>query len=85
MKRWALAAGDFVPFGGMDRANYALARYLARSGRDVHVVAHRVSPDLAALPHVTVHHAIRPLGWHLLGGPWLPHQTPREAWRGAVP
>jgi len=71
MKRWALAAGDFVPFGGMDRANHALARYLARSGRDVHVVAHRVSPDLAALPHVTVHHAIRPLGWHLLGGPWL--------------
>jgi glycosyltransferase involved in cell wall biosynthesis len=71
MKRWALAAGDFMPFGGMDRANHALARYLARSGRDVHIVAHRVSPDLAALPSVTVHRAIRPLGWHLLGGPLL--------------
>jgi glycosyltransferase involved in cell wall biosynthesis len=71
MKRWALAAGDFVPFGGMDRANHALARYLARSGRDVHVVAHRVSADLTALPNLTVHHAIRPLGWHLLGGPLL--------------
>lgn len=71
MKRWALAAGDFMPFGGMDRANHALARYLARSGRDVHIVAHRVSPDLAALPSVTVHRAIRPLGLHLLGGPLL--------------
>jgi glycosyltransferase involved in cell wall biosynthesis len=71
MRRWALAAGDFVPFGGMDRANHALARYLARSGRDVHVVAHRVSPDLAALPNLTIHRALRPLGWHLLGGPLL--------------
>ena len=71
MRRWALAAGDFVPFGGMDRANHALATYLARSGRDVHIVAHRVSPDLAALPNLTVHRAIRPLGWHLLGGPLL--------------
>ena len=38
----------------MDRANHALARYLAVSGRDVHLVAHRVWPDLAALPGVTV-------------------------------
>ncbi len=30
MKRWVLAAGDFTPLGGMDRANHALARYLAR-------------------------------------------------------
>ena len=71
MRRWALAAGDFVPFGGMDRANHALARYLARSGRDVHLVAHRVSPDLAALPNLTVHRVMRPLGWHLLGGSLL--------------
>ena len=53
MTRWALAAGDFTPHGGMDRANHALARYLATSGRDVHLVAHRVWPDLAALPGVT--------------------------------
>lgn len=71
MRRWALAAGDFVPFGGMDRANHALARYLARSGRDVHVVAHRVSPDLLALPNLTMHRAMRPMGWHLLGEPLL--------------
>jgi glycosyltransferase involved in cell wall biosynthesis len=37
----------------------------------VHLVAHRVWPDLAALPGVTVHHAPRPLGSHLLGVPML--------------
>lgn len=71
MTRWALAAGDFTPLGGMDRANHALARYLALSGRDVHLVAHRVWPDLAALPGVTVHLAPRPFGAHLLGAPLL--------------
>ena len=39
-------AGDFTPLGGMDRANHALARSWRRSGRDVHLVAHRVWPDL---------------------------------------
>ena len=71
MMRWALATGDFTPHGGMDRANHALARYLATSGRDVHLIAHRVSPDLASRPGVTVHHAPRPLGSHLLGAPFL--------------
>jgi glycosyltransferase involved in cell wall biosynthesis len=55
----------------MDRANHALARYLALSGRDVHLIAHRVWPDLASLPAVTVHHVPRPLGAHLLGAPLL--------------
>ena len=71
MTAWALAAGDFTPQGGMDRANHALARYLAQSGRDVHLVAHRVWPDLASLPAVTVHRVPRPLGAHLLGAPLL--------------
>lgn len=71
MTPWALAAGDFTPQGGMDRANHALARYLALSGRDVHLVAHRVWPDLASLPAVTVHHVPRPFGAHLLGAPLL--------------
>jgi glycosyltransferase involved in cell wall biosynthesis len=71
MRRWALASGDFTRHGGMDRANHALARYLATSGRDVHLVAHRVSTDLALLRGVTVHHARRPFGSHLLGAPLL--------------
>jgi glycosyltransferase involved in cell wall biosynthesis len=81
MMRWALAAGDFTPRGGMDRANHALARYLAMSGREVHLVAHRVWPDLAALPGVTVHHAPRPFGSHLLGGPLLSRAASRAARR----
>ena len=28
MTPWLLVAGDFTPLGGMDAANYALARYL---------------------------------------------------------
>src|SRR5215211_4376729 len=71
MTSWALASGDFTSHGGMDRANYGLARFLADSGRDVHLIAHRVSPDLASLPRVAVHHAPRPFGSHLLGAPLL--------------
>jgi glycosyltransferase involved in cell wall biosynthesis len=79
MTTWALAAGDFTPRGGMDRANHALARYLAMSGRDVHLVAHRVWPDLAALPGVTVHQVPRPFGSHLLGAPLLARAASRVA------
>lgn len=81
MTAWVLATGDFTPHGGMDRANHALARYLAISGRDVHLVAHRVSPDLALLRGVTVHHAPRPFGSHLLGAPLLARAAARTARR----
>ena len=81
MTRWALAAGDFTPRGGMDRANHALARHLALSGREVHLVAHRVWPDLSSMPGVTVHLAARPLGSHLLGGPLLSRAAARVARR----
>ena len=81
MMRWALAAGDFTPQGGMDRANHALARYLATSGRDVHLIAHRVWPDLSSLPGVTVHHVPRPFGAHLLGAPLLARAASRTARR----
>jgi len=81
MTAWAIAAGDFTPLGGMDRANHALARYLAGSGRDVHLVAHRVWQDLASMPNVTVHHAARPLGSRLLGGPLLARTAASTATR----
>ena len=44
MSPWLLATGDFTESGGMDRANHALAAYLARHGRQVHLVAHRIDP-----------------------------------------
>lgn len=54
----------------MDRANLELARFLAAE-YPVHLVAHRVDPELAAMPNVTVHGVPRPFGKHLLGQPLL--------------
>jgi glycosyltransferase involved in cell wall biosynthesis len=76
-RRWVLVSGDFTTLGGMDRANHALARYLAANGRDVHLVAHRVAPELAALPGVTVHRVPRPGGAHLAGAPLLARRAAR--------
>jgi glycosyltransferase involved in cell wall biosynthesis len=80
MTSWLLASGDFVPVGGMDTANHALASYLARrSAGDVHLVAHRVSSDLAALPGVYVHRVPRPFGVHSFGEPLLTSVAARQA------
>jgi glycosyltransferase involved in cell wall biosynthesis len=80
MTGWLLVAGDFSPFGGMDRANLALARHLADRG-PVHLVTHRAWDDLAAHPNVIVHRVPRPLGRHLLGGPFLARAGRRWAER----
>jgi glycosyltransferase involved in cell wall biosynthesis len=65
-------AGDFTPLGGMDCANYALARYLAGGPEaEVHLVTHRAWDDLAGRPGVHVHRVARPRGSHLLGMPLL--------------
>lgn len=79
MSPWLLATGDFTTFGGMDRANHALASYLARHGRPVHLVAHRVAPDLTATPGVHAHLVPRPLGAHLIGAPLLARAAARQA------
>ena len=80
MKPWVLIAGDFTPLGGMDRANYALASALAAErGGDVHLVAHRVWPDLERADAVRVHQVRRPFGSHLLGAPLLASAGERHA------
>jgi glycosyltransferase involved in cell wall biosynthesis len=84
MTRWVLATGDFTTLGGMDRANHALASYLVRAGDEVHLVAHRVAPDLASAPGVHVHRVPRPAGAHLLGAPLLAREASRQA-RAAGP
>jgi glycosyltransferase involved in cell wall biosynthesis len=71
MTPWLLVSGDFTPLGGMDRANHALASYLAGQGAGVHLVTHRAWSDLEALAGVVVHRVPRPLGSHLLGQPLL--------------
>jgi glycosyltransferase involved in cell wall biosynthesis len=55
----------------MDAANFALASYLARHGRETNLVAHRVDPELARLPNIRAHRVARPFGSHLLGFPLL--------------
>lgn len=80
MTRWLLVAGDLTPLGGMDRANHALARYLAATGHDLHVVTHRAWDDLARMPALTLHRALRPFGKHALGGPFLAREG-RRVWR----
>jgi glycosyltransferase involved in cell wall biosynthesis len=52
----------------MDRANYALADFLARSGDRVELVTHRAAEELTRLPGVAMHRVTRPLGSHFLGG-----------------
>lgn len=80
MLPWLLASGDFVPLGGMDTANHALASYLAReSNGPVHLVAHRVSPDLAGLPQIRIHQVPRPFGVYSLGEPLLTTIAARHA------
>lgn len=81
MARFLLITGDFSPTGGMDRANHALASYLAARGDEVHLVSHRVSEDLATRPGVTVHLVPRPLGAHVLGQPLLARAGMRQARR----
>ncbi len=67
MTPFLIVAGDLVRTGGMDAANFYLARHLAQGNTDVHVVAHRVDPELADMPGVHWHRVAKPLGSYLLG------------------
>lgn len=67
---WLLVSGDFVRFGGMDAANFALATHLAATGHEVHVVAHAADESLARRG-VEVRRVARPLQAHILGMPLL--------------
>jgi glycosyltransferase involved in cell wall biosynthesis len=68
---YVIVTGDFVRTGGMDVANFALASYLARAGRRLHLVAYRVDDELAAHRDVVVHRVPKPLGAYTLGSPLL--------------
>ena len=65
MSTYVLVSGDFTPWGGMDLANYHLARFLAdQAGTTVHLVSHRVAAPLVDHPAVTWHRVPRPFGRH---------------------
>jgi glycosyltransferase involved in cell wall biosynthesis len=71
MKSYLLLTGDFVKTGGMDRANFALADYLARQGNQIHLVAYRVATDLLNYPNVIFHRVPKFLNSYLLSSPLL--------------
>lgn len=74
-----LVSGDFTPWGGMDHANYELARYLADRGHQVHLVGHTVAPPLSEHSCVTRHLVERPLNSRALGAPLLAWRARRIA------
>lgn len=71
MRPYTLIAGDFVDTGGMDRANLALADWLARQGGPVRLVAHRVADALLRYPNVRFVRVPKPANAYLLGEPLL--------------
>lgn len=71
MKPYLLVTGDFVKTGGMDRANYALADYLARQGYDLHLVAYQADPELLAYNNITFHQVHKVANSYLLSAPLL--------------
>jgi len=70
-KFYILVTGDFVKTGGMDRANFALAEYLARKGELVNLVAHRVANELLSYPNVRFHSVPKLANSYLLSSPLL--------------
>ncbi|WP_244224916.1 glycosyltransferase family 4 protein [Corallococcus sicarius] len=71
MRPYTLIAGDFASNGGMDRANLALADWLARQGGPVRLVAHRVEDALLRYPNVRFIRVPKPANAYLLGEPLL--------------
>jgi glycosyltransferase involved in cell wall biosynthesis len=78
---WLLVSAAFVKTGGQDRANFALASFLARRGDKVHLVSHRVAGDVGPAGRVVTHTAPRPLQSDLLGEPFLQWMGSRWARR----
>ena len=75
-----IVANAFLKTGGQDRANFALASYLAQRGDPVHVVAHAVGDSLCG-PTLARHIATRPIRSDLLGEPFLERLGQRTATR----
>ena len=65
---WVLVAGGFHRQGGMDRCNWALARYLIERGDRVHLVCHCAAPEFNDAQNAIVHLVPRPSSSFLLGG-----------------
>ncbi|WP_394838051.1 glycosyltransferase family 4 protein [Pendulispora rubella] len=71
MRTYAIVAGDFVKTGGMDRANYALASFLARAGRSVTLIGFRADTELTSNRNVEFRAVVKPKNSYTLAGPFL--------------
>ncbi|MGA7870703.1 MAG: glycosyltransferase family 4 protein [Candidatus Binatus sp.] len=71
MRPFLLISGDFVKTGGMDRANHALATYLANSKVETHIVAHRVDSELLEMDNLVFHRVPKPFDSYMAGEPLL--------------
>ena len=76
-----VVTGDFVRTGGMDMANFALADYAVRRGRQLHLVAHRVAPELASAPNVLIHRVPKPANSYAAAAPFVDLSGRLCAWR----
>jgi len=65
--KYLIITGDLVKTGGMDRANFALADYISRQDTELHLVSHRVDPQLGQRKGVFWHQVPKPLNSYLLG------------------
>jgi glycosyltransferase involved in cell wall biosynthesis len=72
-QQYLIVTGDFVTTGGMDRANFFLADYLARCGNPVHLVAYRVDQSLLNYPNVSFHKVPKIANSYLLSNSLLDH------------
>lgn len=68
---FVIITGDFVRTGGQDYANFALADYLAREGRELDLVAYRADPSLLARPNVHLHRVPKIARSYILSSPLL--------------
>jgi glycosyltransferase involved in cell wall biosynthesis len=64
---WIVVAAGFHKRGGMDKANYAWAEFLAGSQQRVHLVAHDCDESLAELARVSTTIVAKPLNSLFLG------------------
>lgn len=68
---FVVVTGDYVKTGGQDAANFALADYLARHDRTLHLVGYRFDESLSGRSNVTLHRVPKPANSYTLAAPLL--------------
>ena len=72
MKKYVLVSADFNTWGGMDRANYEFAWYLANTAEaSIHLVSYFVASPLSDHKNVAWHKVPKPLNSYALSEPLI--------------